>query len=212
MISERSRGYVLGAIAAAQLRTESALCAAALRRGPGSGFRAVLPLCAGCGDAGCADAVPAAVVRPAAARRPAACGYGRALLRLVAAAFRELQPHGRRHRLDDPVRLSGDGRGHHGRGFPRAGHRRHGRLDRPGVRGHLAALQRGRRRDAQPRGRRAGLPFGALLCGLDRRRQPARRSRTFRPRNSPSTVWFSARWSMSFGCGAVPICNPSLRL
>ena len=39
----------------------------------------------------------------------------------------------------------------------------------------------------------------------------ARRSRTFRPRNSPSTVWFSARWSMSFGCGAVPICNPSLR-
>ena len=61
---------------------------------------------------------------------------------------------------------------------------------------------------------------GATSCWSSFRRSPmrsgsspstARRSRTFRPRNSPSTVWFSARWSMSFGCGAVPICNPSLR-
>ena len=38
--------------------------------------------------------------------------------------------------------------------------------------GGIACSTKGRRRDAQPRGRRAGLPFGALLCGLDRRRQP----------------------------------------
>ena len=91
------RGYVLRSHSRGQLRIRSS--PAALRRGPGSVDSVLfLPLCAGCGDAGCADAVPAAVVRPAAARRPAACGYGRALLRLVAAAFRELQPHGRRHR------------------------------------------------------------------------------------------------------------------
>ena len=39
----------------------------------------------------------------------------------------------------------------------------------------------------------------------------ARRSRISRPRNSPFTAWFSARWSMSFGCAAMPICKPSLR-
>ena len=140
--------------------------------GHGAGFGPFLPLCAGCGDAGGADALPAAVVRPRAARHSAAGGDGTVVFGVVAAAFPELQPHGRGHRLDHSVRLSGDGRRHHGRRLPRADHGRHGFLDRPGLHGHRPALQRGRRRDAQPRGRAAGLPLGARLCDLHRRRQP----------------------------------------
>lgn len=39
-----------------------------------------------------------------------------------------------------------------------------------------------------------------------------RRSKTFRPRNSPFTASCSGRWSMSCGCGAALICRPFLRL
>ncbi len=210
MISRTFPRLCAGSHSRGQLRTESALCAAALRRGPGSGFRAVLPLCAGCGDAGRADARPAAVVRRAPPRRRAAGGYGRALFRLVALPFES-------YNLMDagiastilfvyPVMVAV---------IMAVGFRervsRSPRLSIPWPSPASRCSTKAARRDAHLSRRRAGLSLVALLCGLHRRRQPLVAHGPSDRETHLLLLWFSARWSMSFGCGAVPICNPSLR-
>ncbi len=120
---------------------------------------------------GACDAVPAAVVRPAAARRPVRLRLWACSSPSRRCCFSRVTTSWTRHRLDDPVRLSGDGRGHHGRGF---------REGSPTPRSVSIALATGASRCSTKgeRARRSYLAgvvlvflFGALLCGLDRRRQ-----------------------------------------